>query len=406
MTAVTLSQTLFDAFLKEQYPQVRVDLEATRKAEFFRSVKKVDDWYGDAYVVPLLVDNPQGHSRTFANALSQAETSTQYKFVGTTRVKDYGSVSIGGEVMMAASKNVGSFVRARETQINGMLNQLGKRANIGLFRDTNGYIGIVSALGDSNKLITLTNKSDVYNFGFGMTVSAADGADGSTPRDNQKKIDRLDASAGTIHTVTAIGSIATGDYLFNYGDEALGFHGLASWLPLTAPSDGDSHFGVDRSDWVERLAGKRLDNSTRTILENATELAMLINEDGGEPDTLWMHPRAGKIFADELGVKVEREDGGAANVGYTGFKIQTFCTGPLTVRFDRDCQPGLAYMLQSDTWRLAHMGPIPHIYMDDGQEATRSTTADAITVVARGYFGDLFCEAPGFNGVMSVATLA
>lgn len=400
----TLTLTIFDAVMKEIYPNVRVEGEAMRKAEFFRWVPKRDEFYGDTLVVPVLYENPQGHSRTFANALAQIETTRQIKFVATSRKKDYGIVKIDAETMMASSKEVGAFIKARETQINTMLNQLGKRTNLALFRKTQGHIGVVaSTYVPASTTIPLTRKADVYNFGVGQTILADDTESGASPRVGTPQITAISASAGTITVAAAPTALAAGDFLFNSGDQSLSFNGLEGWLPLTAPTAGDNFLGVDRSVYVERLAGKRVDNSARTILENATELATLIAEDGGDPDTLWLHPRAGKILAEELQGQVERLDGGMADLGFNGYRINHFATGPISVLFDRDCSADRGYMLTQNTWRFSHMGPVPHLVRDDTLTARVESTADAIQVRAR-LFGDLFCEAPGWNGVMSVAT--
>jgi hypothetical protein len=400
----TLTLTIFDAVMKEIYPNVRVEGEAMRKAEFFRWVPKRDEFYGDTYVVPILFENPQGHSRVFANALQQVETTRQRKFVATSRKKDYGIVKIDAETMMASSKEVGAFIKARETQINTMLNQLGKRTNLALFRKSAGHIGqVATTYVPASTTIPLTRKADVYNFGLGQTILADDTESGASPRVGTPQITALSASAGTITVSAAPAALAAGDFLFNNGDQSASFNGLEGWLPLTAPTAGDNFLGVDRSEYVERLAGKRVDSAARTILENATELATLIAEDGGDPDTLWLHPRAGKILAEELQGQVERLDGGAAEMGFSGYKILHFATGPINVLFDRDCQADRGYMLTQKTWRFAHMGPVPHLVRDDTLTARVETNADAIQVRAR-LFGDLFCEAPGWNGVMSVAT--
>src|SRR5690606_946532 len=193
-----------------------------------------------------------------------------------------------------------------------------------------------------------------------------------------------------------------GDYLYTKGDYDARLAGLESWLPLTAP-DSTAFFGVDRTQDMEALSGHRLNQPGRSILQNAEELAMMIGEYGGEPDALFVNPRAGLQLSELCGAKVERKDGGRAKVGFNGFTLHHFITGPIDVRFDIGCPPDRAYMLQRDTWKFAHMGAVPHVVRDDGRDSLRGTTTDDIEVRAR-YFGELCCHIPGKNGVMSVAT--
>lgn len=414
--------------MKEVYPDIRIESLAIKKRPLLEWLPRVEDWYGDAYVVPVMYEDPQGYSEDLDKAITGAETTKQAKFVSTQRKHGYQVINLEAEAVMAASKDVGSFVRAKEAQFSGALRNLGKQLHLQLYRSA-AALGVVSTItadspASGQTKIVLTNKSDVYNFGVGQTIMADDTSTGASPRASSgttlaAKVLSRDVSTGEIildadvinDSATAGTALdydadpwATGDSLFVYGTSTYRLKGLEAWLPLTAPSSGDSFFGVDRSTGdVQGLSGHRVNNTGRSILENAEELAMLIGEYGGEPDALFLNPRAGQQLAEDVGAKVTRNDGGTARVGFSGFTLEHFVTGPVQVIFDMGCPVNRGFMLQKSTWKMAHMGPVPHLIRDDGRDGLRGLTTDTVQYRWR-WFGDLFCEKPGWNGVMAVAT--
>lgn len=404
MAAVALSVSVFDAMLKEIYPNMRVESLAKKNRPLLDWMPKADDFEGDTLVVPVWYEDPQGRSADLAKALEQAETTQQTKFVITARRKDYVAVKIEAEAILAARSNVGSFIRAKEPQITGAIRTLGKSLHLAMYREKSGAIGQISSV--STTTVTLTNATDVYNFGRGQTVvvnPTKTGASGSIRATAAKVIGRsVTGKTVTFDTDVAAASWAADDYMYTKGDYDVRLAGLESWLPLTAP-DATAFFSVDRTLDVEALSGHRVDNSGRSILQNAEELALLAGEYGGEPDTLFCNPRAGLQLSELCGAKVTRSDGGRVRVGFTGFTLEHFITGPIDVRFDIGCPPDRAYLLQRDTWKFHHLGGCPHIVRDDGRDSLRGATTDDIEVRAR-YYGEMACEKPGYNGVMSVAT--
>lgn len=423
MAAVRMTVSRFDAMMKEIYTDGHVDSLAKKNRPLLMWMPRKDDFYGDALVSPVMYEDPQSAGlASLSTAITNAETTKQTKFVLTDsdRIAAYGVVQITAASIMASSKDVGAFVRAKKAQIDGMIRQMGKQLHLSLYRGGSGSLGQISSLtADSpsagKTTIVLTNKSDIYSIGEGqvLVVSADDGGgsvkqDSST--DNTAKVESLDHDAGSfvvdvdvVNDYTA--AWAADDFLFPQSNYDAVITGLAGWLPLTAPTSSDSFFSVNRSTNVAALAGHRVDKSGRTILENVHELAMKIHEFGGEPDTLFINPRAGLQLQEQVGAKVERSDGGRARVGFSGFTLVNTMGPEINVIFDMGCPPNRMYLLQKDTWVYSHMGPVPHIVRDDGRDSLRSYDGsyDGIEIRSRA-FGNLRCKVPGFNGVGSVAT--
>jgi hypothetical protein len=78
--------------------------------------------------------------------------------------------------------------------------------------------------------------------------------------------------------------------------------------------------------------------------------------------------------------------------------------GPITVIPDRNCPSQIAYLLSMDTFKFRSLGKAPHIltYGLEGLEGIRVGNADALEIRI-GYYGNLICNAPGWNCVVSLS---
>src|SRR5690606_6510526 len=161
----------------------------------------------------------------------------QDKFVITARKKDYQVVRIEAEAIMAASKDVGAFIKAKESQISGALRNLGKSLHLAMYRDKSGAIGRIASV--STTTVTLTNATDEDSFGKGQTVVSntnKTGNSGTIHATSAKVIGKSVANKTvTFDTDVQDAGWSQGDYLYTKGDYDARLAGLESWLPLTAP---------------------------------------------------------------------------------------------------------------------------------------------------------------------------
>ncbi len=99
----------------------------------------------------------------------------------------------------------------------------------------------------------------------------------------------------------------------------------------------------------------------------------------------------------QLGAKVTYTDVKVGEIGFKGIQI----SGPKTsikVIPDQDALGGYARMLQMNTWKLYSLGKAPKLLSSDGNKMLRESDADAVEVRV-GYYAQLGCSAPGYNGV-------
>lgn len=402
-----LDMTAFDAALKQHYTDQRVQNMVYMDNPLLALMPKMERFGGKNLPIPIIYGNPQGRSATFTTAQTNKVASKITDFV-LTRVKDYSLASIDNETLEASIGNANSFMEAAATEIDGAIHSAKRSLGIKMFRDSSGYIGQVNAEPSeaATTVITMKNAEDITNIEVGMTINIFSAKSGGSQRstdgsDVSWTVTAVDRDAGTFTLDDAYdssGTIAANDYIFVEGDRGAAMSGLEAWLPYTAPTSGDSFFGVDRSVDPVRLAGVRLDISSKPIEEGLVDLASRICREGGRPSHAFLDYTQYSNLEKALGSKVQYVNVPVtAEIGFQGIRLNTN-KGAVTVIADQNALSGYVHMLSLNTWKLYSLGSAPKILQTDGMRFLRESSADAVEVRV-GYYAQLGCNAPGHNGV-------
>jgi hypothetical protein len=422
------------AALKELYTgdDFMVDL-VYKKNPFLALVNKSEapgGFAGKYIPVPLIYGTPQGRSATFSSAQNN-QTAPSVSSFFVYRVKNYQLATIENELLEATKDNAGAFVDEAKLVMDTAIRNISNDLAHDLFGSPTG-IGVRGTFGTggiSSGVITLDNSSDVVNFEVGMVLESFS-ISGTTATistgGNLGYVIAVDRGAGTVTVSATAGGAAgtptnwsagsfpnlaqTGD--INYASGGLGtangsalkISGLSAWLPTSAPGGGDSFWGVNRSADATRLAGIRYDGRAQPIEEALIDAAALVAREGGQPDMAFVTFATYSALEKSLGAKVQYVDvkHDEADIAFAGIRIHA-PYGPITVIPDRNCPAKTVFLLQMDCWKLRSLGKAPHIltYGAEGLEGLRVGTADALEI-RLGYYGNLICNAPGFNAVVQV----
>lgn len=397
-----LDMTAMNAALKELYDGQVVENLVYADNPWMAMVAKKTDFGGKYKPIPIITGVSQGRSATFMTAQANQTQPLIQSFL-LTRKKDYSVATIDGETMMASKTDKMAFLEGAKLNIDSAFRVITNSLASSLFRSGTGSIGVISSI--STGVITLTNAADVVQFELNQTLQA-NATDGGTPRAALGYVIARSVTAGTI-TVASSGlggsagspsGWAANDYLLVQGDVNLKLTGLAGWLPSTAPSGGESFYGVDRSVDRARLAGIYYDGSGQSIEEALIDHSALIAREGGKPGIAWVSYGSYSALEKSLGSKVQYVDlKGPAELGFRGIMINGANT-MIKIVPDRSCQPLTAWLLQMDTWALESAGDAPQILRyGDGLEMLRVYNADA-GEVRLGAYANLRTNAPGWNG--------
>lgn len=401
-----LDLTTFAAGLKSHYTDEKIENLSYRANPLLALLPKMEDMGGDYYVQPVIYSTPQSRSATFsyAQSLSTSKNTGIAKF-NVTRVSNYGVAVVDGETLEASKNDRDAFMRARTTEIDGIMMSVTQSVATQLYRSGWGALGNISSPGASTTL-TLSNSEDIVNFEVGMVLQFSSSESAAVFRDSGDyvTVTAVNRSAGTMTVdnalTTQITGLTDGDYIFAYGDRQnsatptrKGIAGLEAWIPQTAPSS-TTFFGLDRTTDT-RLGGTRFDGSTYSVEEALVKASVLVAKEGGQPDHCFLSFSKYGDLVNSLGSKVRFTDLKVGKVGFSGLELNT-PSGSMKVVPDRNCPSNRAFLLQLDTWKLGSLGKVPRILNFDSLEALRQASSDGIEVRV-GTYCQLICSAPSWS---------
>jgi hypothetical protein len=403
MATVTTLQNI----LKTLYPKDAIAELAYSKSKALGMIKKRTDFEGNNLVIGNRFAGTAGGSANFAKAQANIAGAKYGKFT-LTRAKDYSLLRIETEAARASRSNRGALVKGIKAEGDAAFYTIGRSMSRTIYGNGGGARGRIKST--STTTLTLHDPNDIVNFEVGMkvSVSATDGTSGSELATNATVITGVDRDAGTLTAgANWHGDFADDRYLFREGDFGAMAKGFDAWLPATAPTSGDSHFGFDRSADPTRHGGIRYvatqaaDGSIERALINATGRAL---RESAMPDHAFVHPMTFTALVNELGAKATYErvagqgmDGSKANFGFKALVLHSAAGNELKILADADCPRATAYLLTLDTWTFYALGECPGFIDDDGA-GNWLRVGNADSMEARiGYYGNLACDAPGHN---------
>jgi hypothetical protein len=398
-----LNTTTFAYALKTLYSNRKLQNLAYKRNPWFAACGKDTNFRGANFVEALIYGHLAGAAGQFTTAQANKAASKGVAFT-ITRTKDYALASIDTETILSSRGNEAAFLTAVKREMDSAIHAITRSMAKGLYGDGSGTLGIQNGAAAAN-VVTLTVLDNITNFEVGMKVVAASPTSGlpTGAPSTAVTVNAVDRDLGKL-TLSDDTGFDDGDHILREGDYVSAsdrnmIYGLGAWLPYTAESSG-TFFGVDRTTDVERMQGHRIDGSALNIDEAVIKMATRIAREGGQPDCAYMSYEKWEEFVNLLGAKVQYETHTLGEVGFQSLKVQG-PAGPISVYADQNCPSNRCYVLTKDTWRFRSLGQAPQILNLDGLQMMREYNADAYEIRV-GFFGNLCCNAPGYNGVLNV----
>lgn len=447
-TTGALGMSEIAGILKQIYNGQKLNKLYYKNNPMFAMLSKKEDFYGETYPMPIMLETPTGVSNVFANAqlpnqLIAGGSGTggnlgPAKFVKfmLTRASLYGVHVINREAMLAASKDIGSFVNGQMAQMDAMVQACANLAAQQVYRSGSGSIGTILSIGSGaalNGQITLTNPTDVRYFTVGQVMYSTDkdpiqGATSVTQRAGVGIVTSINRATGALVVGNAAATVpstpqsptawAAGDFLqisgtsplfgpsISSANQPVALSGIAAWIGQSQTiGSADVFFGVNRSQDTWRLAGGYYDGSQngQSVEEALYDASTTLFMEGGYPNYAFVGPNAYAALQKscaarnilETEIQGPQDENGTVHLFYKGINIQGAGSN-FTVIADRNCPPYTAYLLTMDDWALYSLKQFPHVVDDDGVSFLRQTSADAFEFRLAGY-GQLGCQAPGHS---------
>lgn len=389
---------------------------------------------GKYFPVPCLYDTGAGRSANFGTAQTYQSAPATVEF-NVTRVTNYSLATLTGDFLRASAESIGAFMPGAELNVKAAFQSIGNDLAHDIFSDGSGTRGTYG-LGSgsiSSGVITLDSLGQVYQFAVNMALVSFS-VSGLTPTQSTAAalgyVIAVDTGLGTV-TVSATQGGAAGTptnwstsfpYLAQAGDvnfvssglssaNMLKLAGFGAWIPSTAPGGSDNFFGVNRSVSPTKLAGLRVNASGESIqdglIDSVNQLAAQASE-AGDPDFIFINPVSYQTLVKQLtsqGVyqMIKAKINEEVSISFKALVLPT-ANGEIAILQDRNCPSQIAYIITLKTFKLRTLGKCPQFITWPGfydQLGIPVPGADAIQLQI-GYYGNLTCNAPGANAVVSL----
>lgn len=420
---MTATLSTAQAILKRLYPEGTPEALIAEMSPTFGMLPKATDFYGDDAQIAVTYGPTTGRSADFSTAQANVGGAKRVRFLLNSlasstggRAEDFSLFRIDGHALRAAGNSKGALTNLLEDEGDRAFDALGKSICSGLFGSGSGSIGTVGST--SGMVLTLGNRADIVNYEVGATVVSDTVDGGGTVGTDTAEITAIDEDAGTISRSdanwTTGGEYGNGDYIFPEGDYDQKVTGIGGWIPTTTPTSSDSFAGVNRSVHATKLAGWRYvaDLGTETTLEEMwINVGARMFHAGARCDLGVMNPLDFAMLVNELGAKVQTDrlrargsDGATAEVGYDAIRIYTG-TGTLKIVADQYCPKNTAYCLQTNTWKIWSLGPLPGwLDEDDAGNILRVGTANSYEGRI-GCYWQTYTKAPWKNATINTSAI-
>lgn len=392
--------TTHDAIIKHFYPDPNDVLIAMYENNTLLAfLKKLFDGYGKNWHLPVRIAHTAGRSHSYDKAKANKAASSVVEYqVNVTQ--NYSLYSVDGKLQRQTSNSKGAFVEAFEFELDSAMDAMKRNMGYEPYLNGGGAIGRVGTSPAGTSQFTLKNINDVVKFERNqpLVLSTADGTSGSV-KGGKMFVKTVDRDSGVITVTNTPGGAAVNiddpgmipgalinDYIFTDGDFGLGIKGLEAWVPSTAPTGGDSFFGLDRSVDPVRLAGSRVDVRTLGPEEQVQKMCQVSARNGGKLSHIFDNDLDFLALILTLGsrrIVTNTEIDGA--IGFEGVKIATG-NGTVEVYADYNNTQGVGWGLDLDKWMLRGPGQFPFIEARDGLRLLREDAADSFEGQIKGYY--------------------
>jgi hypothetical protein len=380
MSTIPASDFQTVAFIfKRRYSDAGVADITQRDKPTYTMITKRQGLGGQDFAYATVTGNPQGVGNTFDASRSAASPLKGEQFIATDVVK-YGYLTLDGPSIRRNKANNAVFVDFVVRHVDGILSQLGSEISFDLHRDGAGLRGRrASAAGNT---LTLTKASDVHYFYRGMTIIAAQNADGTSPRSGSTTVTKILRSSKQIVVAdaSAISSFSDNDFLFRLGQTASnGIQGMGACTPLAAPTAGVLFRQVERTNDLEALAGTRIDDPDVLPEDQIGNLAVQASLMGKKLERACVYPTEFQAMVKRLGAKIQyTSPGGQAKIGFQSIVVNA-AGYAIEVMAEPDIVPAEVRAYANDAHNITYLGStVVYLIRDDAGVAHNIGDADGL----------------------------
>jgi hypothetical protein len=399
--------------------------EPMYKASRLLNMCKKDTTFGtiEGRYIVFKVAPIAGSSPTFGDALANQAPSVKVRMLVQHRT-EYAVFSIQNLVIEQTRGKANAMLEALSSEMDSARTTFSRSMARTVNGNGGGAIGQLSASENTaTAIITFRNELDILGLEVGMKlVFASD--DGSGPSASPANIRNtgsvpdlatvvsISGTSATLSFANAGATLAAGingitvnDYVFRPGAYMRAMTGIRGYLPDSAPTSGDSFFGLDRSTTnTDRVAGYHISGggaSKLETLERAGEEGMLRGLNGDDM-VLLANPRVVRLIRQELMTARMLTEEDVTPETKVGFKAIKFLmqNGTCTILNEPDAPVSTSRLFRVSDFYLRSTDTVPKDITNNKGELLTDFTDDARQGRLGGY-GNFFHENPGESIVIT-----
>ena len=380
---MALNLSAADSALKEDYqPAIREQLN--QEIMMLNQIESNSrDVEGRRAVLSIHTGRNNGvGARAEAGTLPTAG-SQSYAEERVTLKYNYGRIQVTGPVIRAMKSDSGSFVRAIESEVNGVVNDLKRDVNRQIFNDSNGTIAQCASVSSADVTLTSPTATQLRQLEVGSKVDIG-AVDSPTDHANGSEITAINTSTGVITlSPAASAGVGSSDYVFRHGAKSSTSGATYELTGLQAiVNSSGTLFNIDPTsvtDWVSTVDGNSGTNraATDNLFESVIDEIFL--DSGQAPDFIVTTPAVRRNYAAQLKAQKRYTDTTTLKGGFSALTVDAGNVSlPLAV--DRDCPSNKAFLLKTDNI-MQHQSSDWEFMDEDGSVLSRVSATDAYEAV-------------------------
>lgn len=288
--------------------------------------KAVTDWEGDATALMAVRSQRQGNFGANYSRLLTAHTSSSGEKFAVPAGKLFGLVSFNTKFLefTRTGKNLVSAMSGKADEIDQTLAAYQNLASMLMWGDGRGALGKGDgAYSVAGNTITFLNRRSAACYEVGDVLVLIDATDYEstapgelpTPRDGSVTVTAVNTNLGTVtlsgNVTAGIAAAVNTDYISKYvffADAEDGIpNGVFTWLAQNNTLAEETVYGVDRSVYPDRLAGRRVSiGSTASAASPWDICAQIMQENeisGSGIDTIWVPAHEVSALMNEMSAR-------------------------------------------------------------------------------------------------------
>ena len=380
---MALNLSAADSALKEDYqPAIREQLnqEIMMLNQIEQNTRDVE---GRRAVLSIHTGRNSGVGARAEGGTLPTAGSQQYKEERVSLKYNYGRIKVTGPVIRAMKSDSGSFVRAIESEVSGVVMDLKRDVNRQVFNDSQGAIAQCASVSGADVTLTTASATQLRQLEIGSKIDIGT-VTSPTDHANGSEITAVNTSTGVITiSPSASAGVGTSDFVFRSGGKTTVDGTTHELIGLQAiVNNSGTLYNIDPTVvtlWKSTVNGNS--GTDRAATDNLFETVIddIGLESGTSPNFIVTTVGVRRNYASQLKAQKRFTDTTTLKGGFSALTVDAGNVS-LPLATDRDCPNNKAFLLNTDHI-MQHASSDWEFMDEDGSVLSRVSGEDAYEAV-------------------------